>query len=109
MVPFQGTDACDVVMVQLDGLNHNSWFSYDDLINSIQPFFPETEIQPKPDNGKQPREIAELEARWLPRRGHELEGYPPTNLIDEQNVRNVLRMIIFRRGTDVIEATLAPE
>lgn len=52
------------------------------------------------------RKITKLEARWLPRRGYDLEGYPRTLLLDEKNAQAILRVILFRRGTDIIEATL---
>jgi hypothetical protein len=89
MARLQDTDARAVVMVQLRGLKCNSWFSCDDLIESIKSSIPETEVHPNRCEGRQPREIAKLEARWLPRRGYESEGYPPTILVDEQNVKNV--------------------
>ncbi|KAL5349574.1 hypothetical protein ACLOAV_005869 [Pseudogymnoascus australis] len=52
------------------------------------------------------RKITKLEALWLPRRGYELEGYPQTFLLSEMNAQANLRLVYFRQGTDIIEATL---
>lgn len=108
MVRLQDTDACAIMMLGLNRINHDYSFNYDQLVTSIGQLFPETRSHGNGHGWYASRKIAKLEARWLPRRGYESEGYPQTILLDQQNGRGILRMILLRQGTDIIEATLVP-
>jgi hypothetical protein len=72
--------------------------TYKSLVSDIEQLFS--------PGRKLERKITKIEARWLPRRGHDSEGYPHTLVVDEKNSQAISRLILFRQGTDIIEATL---
>ena len=64
------------------------------------------QLFPKTTSRGPEKKITKLEARWLPRRGYNLEGYPHTLLLIEKNASAVLRLILFKQGTYAIKVTL---
>lgn len=103
MVRRQDTGECAVLMVDIMSLSiHNG--DYKSLLRNIEElFFPGIIRRFGCEPGSK---ITKIEARWLPRRGYDSEGYPHTLLVDEKNANAILRLILLRQGTDIIEATL---
>ena len=103
MVRRQDTGECAVLMVDIRSVGrlHDDYKTL--LCNIEKLFFPETIHY----YGREPgSRIIKIEARWLPRRGYDSEGYPHTLLVDEKNAQAILRLILLRQGTDIIEVTL---
>ncbi|OBT38763.1 hypothetical protein VE00_10838 [Pseudogymnoascus sp. WSF 3629] len=102
MVRRQDTGECAVLMVEIT--NSGLLLDYKSLSSNIERlFFPEIRHYYGRESGSK---ITKIEARWLPRRGYESEGYPHTLLVDEKNAQAILRLILLRQGTDIIEVTL---
>ncbi|KAH9203280.1 hypothetical protein DL95DRAFT_399493 [Leptodontidium sp. 2 PMI_412] len=104
MIRRQDTDDCGVVLLNLDPPCTNSR-TYRSLVSSIEALFsPSITNQFSPE--QQGKLINKLEVRWLPRRGYDSEGYPHTLLLNEKNAYAMLKLILLRQGTDIIEVTV---
>jgi hypothetical protein len=103
MIRRQDTNDCAVVLLDLDSPSTNSR-TYQSLVSSIEVLFsPSITNRSSPQQGKL---INKLEVRWLPRRGYDSEGYPHTLLLNEKNAYAILKLILLRQGTDIIEVTV---
>lgn len=88
-----------------EGYN-TSQYIYNDIAREVERVFRPQWNGPYFYHGEREKMIKKLEVRWLPRRGPDLEGYPCTLAIDENNACAVLKMILQRLGTDIIEVTM---
>jgi hypothetical protein len=102
IVRRQDTSEYTVLLLKFDTVLPFNEEIYESLASCIEKLF-----YPKNQNRAEERKrITKLEACWLPRRSYDLEGFPQTILLDETNAYAILRLIVLRQGTDIIEVTL---
>jgi hypothetical protein len=103
MIRRQDTGDCAVLLLNLDSPSTNP-AAYRSLVSSIEDLFSQSITNRS--SARQGKLINKLEARWLPRRGYDSEGYPHTLLLNETNAHAILKLILLRQGTDIIEVTV---
>jgi hypothetical protein len=107
MARRQDTQECAILMIELyrfDVGYNDSQYVYDDINREVGRVFKRQ--GDRPYEGGLGRRINKFEARWLPRRGPDLEGYPCTLAIDKTNACAVLKLMLQRQGSDIIEVTM---
>ena len=106
MVRRQDTNECAVLLFNI---GQHAYPVYDKLVSEVGILFSTR----RSCNGEWindvSRRITKLEVRWLPRRGYDSEGFPHTLLLNDKNMAAMLRLMLLRRGTDIIEATIEDE